>query len=247
MSGWVNARGGLLNEHLPPLEASPLLTRYRRNKVRARRRIETPTDELGLVDLDALFGLVAEHVDPDYQWPQLTNVHHIYYPRRLYHSDPLARAFRESNSNQCCLSVQIHNYVHACFTVPHQPARDVMHERVAEQAIHDDLFRLGRYALRFERLSQLVLLTRAEVGKLAVRESLKLSRLYAVKADEYSDMYHERLEQVPDEGGLTGLLPPRSEVVDMHSAVPNLGQASAQGYIDIRRATQERRSLARLA
>lgn len=247
MARWQRARGGLPGEHLPPPSACTNLIYHKSGKAKVRQTFEMPVDELGLPDADQTLDVLNSTIDPEYEWPRFTNIHHLCYPRRQYHADPLMHELREGSAMLVHLPIQQHNLLHQTFEHMPMPSREVAHERVLEQRQCDTLFRIGRLAIRFERWSRQFAEHEAEIGQMAVRDVLALSRFYALSAQIYSDRYDGYLDRLPEDGGVTGLLPPRSQLLDFHQAVPALGQVSGQGFIDRRRSAEERKRLLRAA
>lgn len=241
MTQWLRARGGLPGEHLPPPGVCSNLTYQKNGKAKVRQTFDMPVDELGLPDADTMLDVLNATIDPEYEWPRLTNIHHLCYPRRAYHADPLMHELREGSAMLLHLPIQQHNLLHQTFEYMPMPSREVAQERVLEQRQCDTLFDIGRLAIRFERWSRQLTDSRAAIGRFAVRDALRLGQFYSLKAQIYSDRYSDYLERLPQAGGPTGLLPSRKDLMDMHQAVPELGQMSGQGFIDKRRSAEERK------
>src|SRR4051812_35241310 len=49
-------------------------------------KIDTPTDDRGLVRYDALIQDIKDTLDPDYEWPNEVSLDHMYYEEEWYHS-----------------------------------------------------------------------------------------------------------------------------------------------------------------
>lgn len=246
MGLWRHERSMPPNHHLPPPDVCSNLY-VAKDQVKIRHTFETPTDEHGLPDIVRTLQLVDSMVDPEYEWPQRTNVHHIAYPRRLYHQTKLGHDFREGSAMMFEQPIQQHNLLHRSLEPAPLPSDDLMRECVREQRVHDTLFTLGSRAIRYERWArQLEDEAMMKVGRIAVNDAVELSQYYKSKAIFIKDSYQRVVERQPDTASFRGLVPPQNELVDMHATVPKLGRRSAAGHTDAYRAVQSRNGFDRI-
>lgn len=234
------------SHHLPPPDVCSNLYVVR-DKIKVRETYATPLDELGLPDVVQTLQLVDSLVDPEYEWPQRTNVHHIMYPRRMYHGSKLGYDFREGSAMLFEQPIQQHNLLHRSLEPAPLPSEALMRECVREQRIHDTLYTLGSRAIRFDRWSkQLETESMQNIGRLAVRDAVELSRYYRTMATITEASYFRVAQRQPDHPSLRSLVPPRDELCNIHETVPKIGRRSAAGHTDAYRAVQARYGLDKL-
>lgn len=238
MPAWGKRRSGLPGEHLPPHDVCSNLRERPNGKIVVRQIHETPADEYGLPVADGIINKLEAMIDPSYKWPYCANLHHLLYPRRLYEADPLMQELRDGASMIVCIPTQMHNLLHRTFDIPSTPDRDIVYERVIEQRQIDNLFKLGKFAVRYNRWSNQLRQLESSAGRLAIRDASELSHYYRKKSDIYANRYIEYLERLPTNGGFTDLLPPTKDLVDLPVAVPRLGKIAGQGFVDRRKNAQ---------
>lgn len=114
--------------------------------------LKTPTDSLGLVDLDTLISLVKSTVKPDFSWRSpRSDVHHLQHYARYYTSD-LERDFRELVSRKVFVSRTFHNWLHIVTTPSDVPSEEVMHHSVQAETVKVGLTRAASLAMRLTRI-----------------------------------------------------------------------------------------------
>lgn len=114
--------------------------------------LETPTDSLGLVDLDKLVTLVKGTVKPTFSWAAPRNdIHHLQYYARLYTTD-LEKEFRELLSRKVRTSRTFHNWLHIVTRPSPVPEVDVMHESIQAEHIKVNLAKTAGLAMKVARI-----------------------------------------------------------------------------------------------
>lgn len=110
-------------------------------------RIETPTDERGLVNIPLLLEEVKNFVRPDYEWRGKPNSHHIFWYEKLYtdrtlfrDNVELSRHFRNMPLHQIELPVELHDFLHVVTTPVEVPSDEIMEYRVESWDIVCNLF-----------------------------------------------------------------------------------------------------------
>lgn len=239
---WVPSQSVAPGEHLPPLEACPILVARKNGKVAVRYTVDTPIDGLGIPDGPKIIEYVNSVVDPEYEYPGETNVHHLCYPRRAYEADPVSREFREGAGLMVRMQIQPHNLLHKLFNDCSMPKHDVMVERNREQRSANRLFELGRTAIRYGKWAQQFQVA-AEIAKSNYRDPQALAIFYRKLSEVYENRYQDFLEKMSPGPGATGLLPDPTELVDIQAATKRLGRLAGAGYIDAHRAIHERNDI----
>lgn len=121
------------------------------------RRIPTPTDERGLVDIPQLITDVKETVDPNYVWPNGLSVHHFYWPAAWY---PYDRVITSTENPALFRNLPIHkglvlrtfeNWLHKITLPPEMPEKEIMVYRVDAWLVARDLFRMARTTVQWEK------------------------------------------------------------------------------------------------
>lgn len=246
MPRWESRQSLAPGEHLPPLDVCPLLVEKKKGKVAVRHTFDTPVDDLGIPDGPRIIALVNSVVDPEYEWPGSTNVHHLCYPRREYEADPVSREFREGAGLMVRMPIQPHNLLHRLLNNHPMPEREVMIERNREQRQIDVLFELGRRCIRHRKWSN-QFEQAANMGNTDWRETNELAIFYEKLSTVYETRYHDYLSTVETGPGVTGLRPDPETLTDIRDATRRLGTIAGTGYIDAHRSIQERAPLALVA
>src|SRR5690606_22759846 len=182
----------------------------------------------------------ASTVDADYDWPRVSNIHHLAWPKRIYYEDSSksAIAYRESTALLVDMPIQLHNLIHLVTPPPIKPNPEVMGQRVIEQEQAGTLFELGRLAIRYARWMQEVEAMRDNVTLARSRDLLEASSYYESLSRNFGDRYRRYLDQIED--GWVGLLPSRESLHQMGlvKATQQLGKIAAVRSIDLRRESQ---------
>lgn len=146
--------------------------------------LETPTDHLGLVDLDALIPLVKSTVEPGFSWHSpRSDVHHLQHYARYYTSE-LEQEFRELISRKVLAGRMFHNWLHI-ITVPSAvPSEEVMRHSIQAETVNVGLARTASLAMRLTRIPDMPEHKRAQ----------RLEELYG----QYMT-YYESAQNVPPE------------------------------------------------
>ena len=239
MPAWESRPSVVPGEHLPPPEVCSLLVAKKNGRVAVRYTIDTPVDELGIPDGPSIIKLVNSTVDPNYEWPGSTNVHHLCYPRRAYEADPVAREFREGAGLMVRMPIQPHNLLHRLLNDFEMPDREVMVERNREQRQVDRLFKLGRTSIRYGKWAR-QFVQAAEDPRTSYREPAGLAHFYQTLSNIYAGRYLDYLEKIESGPGVTGLRPDAAELIDIDTATKRLGRIAGSGYVDAHRSIQER-------
>lgn len=114
--------------------------------------LETPTDSLGLVDLDKLVALVKSTVSPSFSWAAPRNdIHHLQYYARLYTTD-IEIEFRELLSRKVKTSRTFHNWLHMVTIPSPVPTEDVMYESIQVERIKVGLAQAAGLAMKIARI-----------------------------------------------------------------------------------------------
>lgn len=114
--------------------------------------LETPTNNLGLVDLDGLVTMVKSTVSPEFSWLAPRNdIHHLQYYARWYTTD-LEREFRELYSRKVRASRTFHNWLHVVSNPTPIPCIDVMYESVQAERTKVGLARTAGLAMKVARI-----------------------------------------------------------------------------------------------
>lgn len=98
-------------------------------------RLETPTDDRRIVDVDATVELVKAQLAPGYEWPSGLDVHHFEWYRHRY---PNVRQpgvvnpymFCELPPHKGLVPRVFHNFLHEITLPPPIPSEEVMFYRV---------------------------------------------------------------------------------------------------------------------
>jgi hypothetical protein len=118
-------RGGL-SEHLPPPEFWLIDPK--------KDKFPTPVDDRGLVDIHRLIQEVKLTVDPEFNWPTYSGIHHFYWPEESYQYDKTTlvnpQAFRDIAVHKGRIPRVFENWLHIVTLPPKQPSPEVMHYRM---------------------------------------------------------------------------------------------------------------------
>jgi hypothetical protein len=150
-------------------------------------RIETPLDDLGMVDLDRLVEVGRQSVDSSFSWESPFNdVHHLQWHAAMYPADedPLGHEFRELARRKALIPRKFHNWLHILTTVPPKPSPEVMRSAVDAEKAARDLAKTAQRAVKLTRIKGI------PEGKL----SLRLEQEY-----ENYMVYIENARLVPEE------------------------------------------------
>lgn len=116
-----------------------------------REKLDTPVNELGLIDVGQLMNDVRGAIDLSYEWQQdtIADRHHFYWPSSNYPfaaigANAILCAFRNLPPHLGLMSREVHNWVHVATEPPPSPPQDVMEESVAAFAATRDLFSAAR-------------------------------------------------------------------------------------------------------
>ena len=135
-------------DNMPPVE-------YRLFDTTKDQPIETPLDDKGLVDLDALISVVKDTIDPGYKWiSRLNDVHHLQWYKSLYnfHDNPdLAIQFRELATRKAYVPRVFHNWTHRVTLPPPVPSEEVMYHSIEAQKVATSLVKTTSEAVRLSR------------------------------------------------------------------------------------------------
>lgn len=129
-------------------------------------RLETPTDKLGLVDLDKLVALVKQTVRPGYSWESPTpfpfyDKHHLQWPEGDYPPGLTRpggvdmRKFRELSNRQVYKPRVFHNWAHKATQPAKPPSEEVMHYSIQASDIAKSLCHTARLATRLTRMPRI--------------------------------------------------------------------------------------------
>jgi hypothetical protein len=222
--------------HLPPPEQSVLLKRDRKGTVRAVEKIPTPLNEFGMPDFDAIHEIALSTLSADYSPPEISNVHHLIYPRVKYHNHPseslIPRLYRESAWNMVRCHQQLHNYFHEVFLDPEEASMDVMYECARDQSQVDMAFFVGQTAIQLSREKYSEIsndsLLRTHLRFNALQDSRRLQGIFYDLVESYP------VSQI-------GLFPDKDELLEMpfKKAVKTLGVLAGARYMDVRRSSSE--------
>lgn len=146
--------------------------------------IETPLDDRGLVDFEALVNVVRSTVDPSYDWSSPFNDrHHLQWPRRFYIDEPDAKPnpaeFRHLGIGMVRVPRLFHNWTHLITEPPAMPSFEVMQYRIDAQRVAVALFEKIRNIKRDGRAK--------ELGQEAYR--IFLSEQLSIGFDDFSHQF----------------------------------------------------------
>lgn len=119
--------------------------------------IETPLDERGLIDVEALISVCKEVISPDYRWPLNRSRHHLYWTGQAYadyeKENPGSNAviFRNLPINVGLLPRQFENVIHYVTKPSPIPDPEVMRLQIESWAIARSLFSNVAGVVRLER------------------------------------------------------------------------------------------------
>jgi len=124
------------------------------------QQLETPLDDRGLVDFEALVKLVRGTVDPAYDWSSPFNDrHHLQWPRRFYvdapDDKPNPAEFRHLGIGMVRVPRLFHNWTHLITEPPAMPSFEVMQYRIDAQRVAVSLFEKVREIKRSSRARDL--------------------------------------------------------------------------------------------
>ena len=123
--------------------------------IKRQGTIDTPLDELGMVDLDQLVEVGKQNVDSSFRWESPYNdVHHLQWYAALYPSDddPLGHEFRELARRRALMPRLFHNWLHILTTVPPKPSPEVMRHAIDAERTARDLAKTAQKAVKLTRI-----------------------------------------------------------------------------------------------
>lgn len=109
----------------------------------ARDKLETPTDDRGLVRYNALIRDIKDTLSPDYEWPNEVSLDHMYYEEEWYRSvwaPDCAVRFRELSVHKAIVPRVFENWKHLIVIPPAVPSEEVMHLRIESWDVATKLF-----------------------------------------------------------------------------------------------------------
>lgn len=236
MSESLNVRRAVPEDwsHLPPPEQSLLLRRYRKGTVKAIEKIPTPLNEFDMPDFDAIHEIALSTLSADYTPPDISNVHHLVYPRAKYQNhpseSPIPQLYRDSAWNMVKCYQQLHNYFHAVFLDPKIPSMDVMYECARDQSQVDTTFFVGQAAIQLSREKYDEIkhdeLLRTHLRFIALQDSKRLQGIF-----------YDLIESYPD--SQIGLFPNKDDLLEVpfEKAVKTLGVLAGARCLDMRRSS----------
>jgi len=147
--------GHFYREGIPELWFPP--TEVRTWDVDKQGKFDTPVDELGLVDLDALVQLGKITVHDGYDWTSpLNDVHHLQWPAVKYAEattgDGVVRTFRELVCRKAFIPRRFHNWLHYITVQPALPSQDVMRHAVSAERTARAIATTAQLAMRLTRM-----------------------------------------------------------------------------------------------
>lgn len=235
MTAWSYRNSCPRGDHLPPVSVSDYLQQRVNGKRRVTNFLELNYTETGVPDPHAIVQQVLATVNPSYEWPAWTNIHHFAYPRRAYMSD-IEVEYRESPTLKAVEQIQFHNYKHTITEPPVKPPLDVMQARVEEDRAAHTLYQLAHTALMLDNSAKTI------VRQAGTREDMRWARDHAQHYENLRDMnissYYHMLDTTKP--GMFGLVPDLEWLAT--SSVANitsrLGQVAAIDALDFRKMIQ---------
>jgi len=229
----ANTAGEVVSTHLPPVEYSSLLRISERGRVVATEKLKTPTDAFGIPNAFLYIAQLGATLDPAYEPPAKTNVHHLIHPKALYHRNgpqSIQYKFRESPSLMVRMPEQMHNYGHWVVENAKMVAMDKMTQYVKEQEQINRLFKIGRAVISNPRWLE---------GMFGDgQQSYRTAEEYFAKQPNEA-MFFDTLDQMED--GQVGLMPDRDDLADLglHGATRYLGVLAGARSLTLQRESRE--------
>ena len=122
--------------------------------------IDTPVDDLGLVDIDQLITDIGETIDPDYQWSPGLSVHHFQWPEAWYkypegpYEDIPIRSFRNLPPHKGLVPREFENWLHKITLPPAMPSPEVVVRRHESWGVAKSLFLTIKDAVKQEKMAR---------------------------------------------------------------------------------------------
>lgn len=122
-----------------------------------RASIETPIDERGLIDTEALIVICKSLIDRRYKWPTAASKHHFYFTEAMYdahaeeYPDSIAVQFRDLPINIGRVPRYFENVLHHATIPAPIPDEYVMQLRTQSWRVAHSLFANVRNAVKLER------------------------------------------------------------------------------------------------
>jgi hypothetical protein len=121
----------------------------------------TPTDDRGFIIVDDLVTIVKRYIRPEYSWPNMRDIHHLYYYAGEYQqveqesggAIPSLR-FRELAINKLLVPRYFHNVLHLVTERAPMPDPEVMRYRIDAWDCAVNLFTSVRSATQTERMQR---------------------------------------------------------------------------------------------
>ena len=164
--------------------------------------LETPLDQKGLVDLDALVALGKITVESGYDWSSSFNdVHHLQWPQGAYVGDApvVAQDFRELVRRKAYVPRQFHNWLHYITLPPPLPTEEAMRCSIHAERTARSLAATAQLAVKLTRMKD-------------IPENKLLERLKE-EFDHYT-LYIENARLVPEEFQLLRLAEVEAKSID---------------------------------
>ncbi len=141
---------------LPPMD-------YWQTSTLQYQSIETPLDERGFVDMDAVVEVASSYIDPEYQWESPFNdVHHLQWSISTMlpvtaseHDRQIVGEFRELVNRKMYTSRVFHDWVHWLMAAPSIPDVEAMKHSIDAQRVALSLARVAHLATRLTRIKSI--------------------------------------------------------------------------------------------
>jgi hypothetical protein len=201
------------------------------------RKLDTPVDERGIVDVPKLIQAVRSTVDPEYNWMSIKNVHHLYYEEDEYpyihKADHNPHRFRNLPTSKILAPIDFHGWAHEVMVKPEPPSDEIMAYRIDAWNVARRLFNKAREVVQTEKH------TRRRCRKVA-EDSSFLNKAYngedvfgaAFLKSEYEANFIAFAEHLKD----YKRIPEEFHVVDLANPESPRQVATDLGYIAVKRA-----------
>lgn len=121
----------------------------------------TPTDDRGFIIVDDLVTIVKRYIRPEYPWPNIKDIHHLYYYAAEYQQVeqdsggviPSLR-FRELAINKLLVPRYFHNVLHIVTERAPMPDTEAMRYRIQAWECASNLFASVRSATKTQRMAR---------------------------------------------------------------------------------------------
>ena len=124
--------------------------------IKSNERIDTPTDEFGIVNVPKLVAVVLGMVDPSHKWSPELDIHHFEWEASLYPHQPELGVgnpahFRNIGVLKALVPKDFHALIHRFTIRPGVPDEEVMRHKAEAWDVAKDLFESMREAIQLER------------------------------------------------------------------------------------------------